>query len=139
MLFGKTTKPSIYQTSYSSSLSDVSTLEYTTAKFQALFDQTDTAFIINKAFYNQKNLNLLSSKNIQFLVSVPFTNNFAKEQIVQERETIDNLKNLVLTNGDPIRGVHKCRVWEKQSVKLEVYVFFDPQRILNERMNYFCS
>jgi len=46
-------------------------------------------------------------------------------------------QNLVITNGNPIFGVHRCRVWGKLGVKLEVYVFFDPQRALNERNELF--
>ena len=138
MLFGQTSRLPIYQTSYSGSLNDVVTLECTTKKFQALFGQTDDVFIMDKAFYSQKNLNMLLSKKVKFLVSVPFSNNFAKEQVEKERKNIDNIQNIVLTSGgEPIRGVHKVRVWGGQGVKLDVHIYFDPQRALNDRNDLF--
>jgi hypothetical protein len=137
LLFGQTSRLPIYQTSYSGSLSDVSTLECTTKKFQALFGQTDDTFIMDKAFYSQKNLTMLLSKKVKFLVSVPFSNNFAKEQVRIERKNIDNIDNIVLTSGEPIRGVHRERVWGSQRVKLHVHIYFDPQRALNARNDLF--
>jgi transposase len=97
MLFGQTTKLPIYQLNYSGSLNDTSTLEHTIKKFQALFGISNDTFIMDKAFYSQKNLNLFLIKKTKFLVSVPFTNSFAKDQVRSEQKDIDTLQNLILT------------------------------------------
>ena len=106
-------------------------------KFQALFGLTDDTFIMDKAFFSQKNLNLFLSKNTKFLVSVPFTNTFAKEQVEGERKDIDTHQNTILTSSELIRGVHKLRSWGNQGVKLHTHIYYDPQRALDARNELF--
>jgi len=137
MLFGQTTKLPIYQLNYSGSLSDTSTLEHTIKRFQALFGVTDDTFIMDKAFYSQKNLNLFLSKKTKFLVSVPFTNSFAKDQVRGEQKDIDTLQNVILTSSEPIRGVHKLRAWGNRGVKLHTHIYYDPKCVLEARNELF--
>jgi len=137
MLFGQTTRVPIFQTSYSGSLGDVSTLECTTAKFQAMFGKNESAFIMDKGFYSRKNINMLLSKDIRFLVSVPFTNSFAKNQVEIERTDIDKLDNIIITSGEPIRGVHKIQDWDNEGTKLHIHIYFDPEKALKDRNELF--
>jgi hypothetical protein len=72
----------------------------------------------------------------RFLMSVPFTNKFAKNQVESERKDIDKIENVVLTNGSPIRGIHKLRAWN-DSVKLHTHVFFNPEKAVKGRNELF--
>lgn len=135
MLFGEKSRLPIYQTSYSGSLGDVSTLECTTAKFQAMFGESDAMFIMDKGFYSKKNVNMLLNKGVRFLISVSFTNVFARKLIENERKNIDSLENVIITSGEPVRGVHRDFVWEDR--KLHVHMFFDPEKALRDRNELF--
>ena len=72
----------------------------------------------------------------RFLMSVPFTNKFAKEQVEAERFEIDRLENVVFTNGAPIRGVRRLYDWER-GVQLNTHVFFNPEKAVKERNELF--
>ncbi len=136
MLFGETSRLPIYQTNYSGSLSDVSTLECTTSKFQAMFGESELSFVMDKGFFSKNNVNMLLEKKVDFLISVPFTSAFAKKQVESERKDIDCLDNVIVTNGEPLRGVHKLRAW-KDGVKLHTHIYFDTVKALKERNELF--
>jgi transposase len=136
MLFGEKSKLPIYQTSYSGSLGDVSTLECTTAKFQAMFGENDAVFIMDKGFYSKTNVDMLLDKGIRFLVSVPFSNKFARKMIENERNGIDNLENVIVTSGDPIRGIQRDFKWNDEH-KLHAHIFFNPEKALKDRNELF--
>jgi hypothetical protein len=139
MLFGETSRLPVYQTSYSGSLGDVSTLECTASEFEALFGECGCSFVMDKGFFSTNNVNMLIKKEIGFLVSVPFTSNFAKMQVESERKGIDQVNNVVLTSGAPVRGVHKVRAWGSTGAKLHVHVYFDPERALKEKNGLFAT
>jgi len=135
LLFGEQSKLPIYQTVYSGSLGDVSTLECTTAKFQAMFGVNDAVFIMDKGFYSKTNVDMLLDKGVKFLVSVPFTNGYARKLIESERKDIDSLENVIITSSDPIRGVHRDFVWGKHV--LHTHMFFNPEKALKDRNELF--
>ena len=142
LLYGQTSKLPVYQTLYSGSLKDVSTLRSTLQEFDALTNQAPLMLTLDRGYYSSKNIHLFLTQDqngnskYRFLLSVPFTTQFAKDQVVLERESIDRLENVVLTSGAPIRGVHRHRVWEK-GVELEVHVFFNPEKALQVRNELF--
>jgi transposase len=137
MLFGENSRLPIYQTNYSGSLSDVSTLENTITEFNALLGPIEATLVMDKGFFSTKNVNMLMRKGIRFLVSVPFTSKFAQQQVEGERKDIDQVSNVILTSGAPIRGVHKLRAWGSDGKKLHTHIFFDPQKALKERNELF--
>ena len=141
MLFGETSKLPVYQTVYSGSLRDVSTLKATISEFAALTDAKDIMIVMDKGFFSAKNINMLLDKdgdnsNYRFLVSVPFTSKFAKNQVASECKDIDKLDNVILTNGAPIRGIHKLRVWDS-GTKLNTHIFYNPEKAVKERNELF--
>ena len=141
MLFGEDSKLPVYQTLYSGSLRDVSTLKATVSEFSALTDATDIMVVMDKGFYSAKNVDMLLSKSegkqpYRFLMSVPFTNKFAKSQVESERKDIDKIENVILTNGAPIRGICKQRAWGG-GIKLNAHVFFSPEKAAKERNELF--
>jgi transposase len=137
MLFGENSRLPVYQTNYSGSLGDVSTLENTIAEFSALLGPIEAALVMDKGFFSTKNVNMLMGKGVGFLVSVPFTSKFAKQQVEGERKDIDHVSNVILTSGAPIRGVHKLRAWGGDGKKVHTHIFFDPHKALKERNELF--
>jgi transposase len=137
MLFGEDSKLPVYQTLYSGSLRDVSTLKATILEFTALTGAADIMTVMDKGFFSAKNVNMLLDKEggkqqYRFLISIPFTSKFAKNQVESERKDIDRIENVILTHGAPIRGVHKLRVWV-DGIKLHTHVFFNPEKAVKER------
>jgi hypothetical protein len=141
MLFGEDSRLPVYQTVYSGSLRDVSTLRATISEFSALTGANEIMVVMDKGFYSAKNVKMLLGEEegkplCRFLLSVPFTGKFAKDQIESERKDIDRIENVILTNGVPIRGIHKLRVWDS-GIKLNTHVFFNPEKAVKERNELF--
>lgn len=141
MLFGEDSKLPVYQTVYSGSLRDVSTLKATIAEFVALTGDTDIIIVMDKGFFSAKNINMLLGDNegeqrYRFLISIPFTSKFARNQVASERKDIDKIDNVVFTSSSPIRGIHKLRTWSS-NVKLHTHVFFNPEKAVKDRNELF--
>jgi len=136
MLFGEKSRLPIYQTSYSGSLGDLSTLECTTSRFQAMFGESDAMFIMDKGFYSKKNVDMLINKGVRFLISVPFSNGFARELIENERKSIDSLENIIITTSEPIRGVQRDFMWGNGH-KIHACMFLNPEKALKDRNELF--
>jgi len=141
MLFGETSKLPVFQTVYSGSLRDVSTLRATLSEFSALTGDREIMIVMDKGFYSAKNVNMILGKGegeqlCRFLMSVPFTSKFAKSQVESERKDIDVISNVVLTSGSPIRGIHKLRAWDGE-IKLHTHVFFNPEKAVRDRNELF--
>ena len=114
MLLGENSGLPVYQTIYNGSLRDVSTLRSTMAEFSALTSASELIIMMDKGFYSAKNVNMIleeckAGKNCRFLMSIPFTSEFALSQVESERGGIDSLAKVVLTNGAPIRGCTSLR------------------------------
>jgi transposase len=139
MLFGEKSRLPVYQTNYSGSLGDVCTLETTMSEFNALLGVTEAVIVMDKGFFSAGNVNMLFEKGIRFLVSMPFTSKFVRQQVESERKDIDQIANVIRTSGAPIRGIHKIRAWGEDGKKLHVHVYFDPEKALKERNDIFNS
>ena len=70
----------------------------------------------------------------KFLVPVSFTANFAKDQVENERASIDDVDNVIFTRDcdAPVRGVHRYCPWNKDTL-IHSHIFYDPVRALAER------
>jgi hypothetical protein len=140
MLFGENSKLPVYQSIYSGSLGDVSTLRATIAEFAALTGNADIKIVMDKGFFSVKNINILlksaeGEPTCRFLIAVPFSNKFAKDYVESERLWIDTIENVVLTSGAPMRGVRKPHDWDGKEIS--AYVFFDPDTGMKERNELF--
>jgi len=134
MLFGERSKLPVYQTIYSGSLKDVSTLESTIAEFTGMVGKSEYRFVMDKGFFSTRNVNmLLKREECKFLIPVAFTSKFALKQIDSERKDIDQINNVIHTSGPPVRGVCKVRTWGKEGKKVYTHVYYDPERALKAR------
>ena len=75
MLMGENSGLPIYQTAYSGSLKDVSTLKTTLSKMDAISKGKPTLIVMDKGFFSTKNVNaMLNDMNkLRFVIPVPFT------------------------------------------------------------------
>jgi len=127
LLTGEKSRLPIYQTVYSGSLKDVTTLKTTLAKFKAISNEKPILVVMDKGFYSAKNINMMlkEESEVKFVISVPFSTKFAKNQVKSENKDIDSLRNTIVYGADSIRGITKVRTWDKES-KVYTHVYYNP-------------
>lgn len=126
LLYGEETQLPVYQTVYSGSIMDVATYMSTAAEMQAIKGRKKLLFVTDKGFYSKKNIEMLLEKKCEFLMAVPFSNNWAKELLYENRGSIDKVSNLVHTPEAPVRGKSiKIKYLEHD---LCAHLFYNPER-----------
>ncbi|MBO4296358.1 MAG: IS1634 family transposase [Desulfovibrio sp.] len=139
ILFGEGCQYPIFLKTYNGKISDVSTLKTTIKEMTNVVPNAKIKASMDKGFYSQANVDNMIEENVDFIISVPFTNKFAKQQIENEREDIDTYKNYIKAGNDPLRGIHKEEEWKTKrvSTKLHVHVFYNPSRHTKEKNELF--
>jgi hypothetical protein len=133
MLMGQKSGLPIFQMIYEGSLNDVRTLK-TTLETASGLDLKELKFIMDKGFYSKLNVDSLlnSDDSYDFLVAMPFTNNFAKSQVKSERKDIDIPENTIALPEGYIRGICKTRAWG-QGKSVYSHIFFNSKYAYDER------
>jgi len=113
MLMGLDSMLPIYQTTYSGSIGDVSTLDTTFHEFDAITGGKPILAVMDKGFFKKSRVTALldERKDRKFIVPVSFSTSFAKNQVVSERKDIDCVENTIVINGESTRGITKIRSW----------------------------
>ena len=133
MLMGERSRLPIYQTIYSGSLKDVSTLKTTLAKLDAVSKGKSLLLVMDKGFYSNKNINALLDNNLlRFIIAVPFTANIAKTNVSSERKDIDCAQNTIVIGSDSVRAVTKIRSWSKEH-QVFVHVYYNSLKATKNR------
>lgn len=133
MLMGQTSRLPIYQTVYSGSIRDVSTLDTNMGAFDALTGGRTVTSVTDKGFYSLNNMRaLLDSENRRFIAAVPFTSAFAKRQVDSERKDIDCAQNTIAVGGQSMRAVSKIRALDANH-KVHTHVFYSAKKALGYR------
>jgi len=133
LLMGERSRLPIYQTIYSGSLKDVSTLKTTLAKMDAVTSGKPLLLVMDKGFFSAKNINdLLDHSKLRFIIAVPFTSNFAKSQVSSESKSIDCVENTLVIGSDSIRAVTRIRSWNKEH-KMFVHVNYNVLKAMKTR------
>lgn len=131
MLMGETSRLPIYQTTYQGSLTDVSTLKTTLSKFDQITDGCDVLAVMDKGFYSKKNIDDLLADGKKFVIAVPFSNKFAKKQVEDCRDLIDDFSNNIVIGNDTLRAITKKRKWGKRYIY--AHVFYNPIKAVISR------
>jgi hypothetical protein len=91
---------------------------------------------------------LLTKNDVKFLISVPFTSNFAKNLILYVKDAIISPLNIVdkSQNKEQVFGISQKIIWNNNnitiftgnedianSVILYAYIFYNPSKALKER------
>lgn len=138
MLMGESSRLPIYQTVYSGSLKDASTLNATLTLFDGITDGKPVLLVMDKGFYSKRNVNRMLNANpkTRFIIPVPFTADFAKKQVAGERKDIDTIHNTLNLGGETARAVSKVRAWAKD-VPLFTHIFYSPAKAFRRREDLF--
>jgi transposase len=134
LLMGYQSRYPIYQTVYSGSLKDVTTLQATIRSFKALAGEKPMIAVMDKGFFSTKNVNAMLSEEqrADFIVAVPFTNKFAKVLIESERKDIDTLNNTIVNGKASLRAVTKSRRWNNDH-KIYAHVYYNARKAMGIR------
>jgi len=134
LLMGYSSRYPIYQSVYSGSLKDVTTLQTTLQTFRALAGNKPIIAVMDKGFYSARNVNAMlgDKQHIDFVLAVPFTNNFAKGLVQSERKDIDTLNNTIVNGKESLRAVTKLRQWNKDR-KVYAHVYYNARKAMGIR------
>ena len=137
LLFGERTGLPIYQALYSGSIGDQATLKATLAEVEAISGGKTLVLVADKGFYSVKNVEMLLElyKGSRFLLAVPFANKWTIELIMEERDSIDRISNLIHTSGSPYRGI--TRKIDFNGTSLTAYVLYNPEQNLDDRNHWY--
>jgi len=125
LLLGEQSRLPVYQSVYSGSLNDVSTLK-TTLKSAASLSLSKITAVMDKGFYKAANINDMMSDltGISFLIAVPFSNAFAKKLVEDARPCIDLVENSIDVGDDNVLGVAKEHPWGGDR-KVNAHTFYN--------------
>jgi hypothetical protein len=101
MLLGEQSGLPVFQTTYSGSLKDVSTLK-TTLQLASGLKLNNLSLVMEKGFCSKNNIDAMleDKEGIRFLIAMPFTMAFAKNQTDSERKGIDSVDNTIVIGDD---------------------------------------
>jgi transposase len=136
LLFGQNTFLPVYQTIYSGSLNDVTTLNYTIKQFENIIGDKKFTYIMDKGFFSIDNIiTLLYKRDHRFLISLPFKLKIAKQLVKDEKINIEHIDNTILTSihNKPIRGVHRIINYGKENIPLNTFIFFNYHKYISDR------
>jgi len=128
MLLGENSKLPVFQTVYSGSLKDVSTLK-TTLQATSHLNLHNMSIVMDKGFCSTKNINAMCKKDeaVRFLMAMPFSHKFAKQQVETEKDVIDSVDNTITIGSDIIRGITRMRSWSVDT-ELFVHIFLNVEQ-----------
>jgi transposase len=131
MLMGETSRLPVYQTVYSGSLKDVSTLKSTLSKLDHITCDKPVLVVMDKGFCSKNNVDdmLCDEKIKKFLIAVPFSLSFAQKQV---SEDIDDVENNIVVGSDSIRGVTRLQAWDNEH-KIFTHVYYNALKALRKR------
>jgi len=133
LLLGEQSGLPVFQSVYSGSLKDVSTLK-TTLQLSTGIVFPQMTLVMDKGFCSTKNINAMLNDpaGIRFLIAMSFTLSFTQKQVDSERKDIDCLDNAIVIGDDVLRGVTKERVWNIKH-KLFTHVYYNAAAALTAR------
>lgn len=125
LLLGEKSGLPVFQTVYSGSLKDVSTLKTTLSLANSIAFSKMT-IVMDKGFCSTKNINAMLSDTagIQFLIAMSFTLAFTQNQIDSEIKDIDQLENAIVIGDDVLLAITKVRAWNKTH-KLFTHIYYN--------------
>jgi len=139
LLLGEKTRLPVFQTVYSGSLKDVSTLK-TTLETAAALSFSNLMAVMDKGFYSATNVNaLMSAKTgLRFLLAASFSSSFTKTQVENARNCIDLAKNTITVGDDSVLGVVMQPQWGG-SRKIYAHVFYNVVQAAISKQNLYAE
>ena len=136
MLLGEKSRLPVFQTVYSGSLRDVSTLR-STLGFAAGVRLDRISVVMDKGFASTKNINemLGGDEQTRFLIALPFSMAFPKKLVESVRAGIGSVENTVVAGADVLRGASLVRKWGGNDVY--AHAFFNSQALASAKNNLY--
>ncbi|MDR0571643.1 MAG: IS1634 family transposase [Rickettsiales bacterium] len=131
LLFGQTSMLPIYFKPYAGSIKDVSTLKSTLATIYCLSTHK-LSLVMDKGFASVKNINEMLTGPLQsnFIISLPFTLNYAKKIAYSLYDTILTSNNVIQT-AENTWGITKEDIWLNGS-PIYMHAYFNRQKNTDE-------
>jgi transposase len=138
LLMGYQSRYPVYQSVYSGSLKDVTTLKTTLQTFRALAGDKPIIAVMDKGFFSARNVNTMLPEQgrVDFIIAMPFTSKFAKELVKNESKDIDTLSNTIVCGKESLRAVTKLRRWNNKH-KVYAHVYFNARKAQGIREDLF--
>jgi len=128
MLLGEKSGLPVYQTIYSGSLKDVSTLKSTLGQVSAI-RQDKILIVMDKGFGSNQNINMMLTEplGIRFIVAAPFSLAVAKKIVDSVSQDIDRISNTIVLGTDVFRGKTVRFNWqfENNTYSLFAHAYFN--------------
>jgi transposase len=139
LLMGEESGLPVFQTMYSGSLKDVSTLKATLRLASALA-MDRLAIVLDKGFCSIKNIDAMLADNqkLRFLISLPFTLSFAKSRVAEEKGRIDCIENTILIGSDSLRGITRECAWSKDK-KVYAHIYYNALHAANAKEDLYSN
>ena len=140
MLMGETSRLPIYQVLYSGSLKDVSTLDTTLAKMNAITAGQPVLAVMDKGFFSTRNVNAMLNRTppTRFIMAVPFTAGWTKRLVTRERRDIDRLQHTLVLGEQSLRAVTRERAWNAQH-RLYTHVYYHALQAVTRRADLYAQ
>ncbi|MDR2339149.1 MAG: transposase [Deltaproteobacteria bacterium] len=132
LLYGEKSRLPIYQTIYSGSLNDVSTIQSVLNEFEAKVSSSDILLVTDKGFCSKKNIKeLLTKTKVRFLSPVQPHDKYATKIVdkIISGNIMELTESIIHTNHDIIRGTTLLTPWD-DSYKLYTHIYVDCMKSL---------
>jgi len=136
MLMGEKSRLPILQVVYSGSLTDVSTLK-TTLQIASGIELNGLSLVMDKGFAKIDNINTMLAGD-RFVIALPFTMGFAKDQVIREADGIDCAENTVLIGDDVLRGTTSRQAWN-DDFDVYVHACFSPETLVHAKNSLYAK
>lgn len=133
MLFGEQSRLPVYFRTLPGSIRDVSTLKHF-LQVSSFLEMKHPHVVMDKGFFSHANIDALFANRIHFTVAVPFTCNFAKEQVAAVRNTIQDHTNFLQVKGQNMFAHFVMTKWAGKRVY--VHVYYNAQVAAEEYDNF---
>lgn len=129
MLFGEQSQLPVYFRTLPGSIRDVSTLKHF-LRVSSFLQLKRPHIVMDKGFFSHSNIEDLLANRIHFTVAIPFTCNFAKEQVAAVRDTIQDHANFLQFQGQNMFCRSLMTKWAGK--RAYVHVYYNAQVAVEE-------
>lgn len=123
MISGEKSRMPLYYQAIPGSIKDVSTLKHTLKQLECI-EAGKLHLVMDKGFYSKDNIDALYGAGMRFMIGVPFTVGFSREQVEKAREQdIMSHENYRMIFDDEIFVKSSLTKWNGH--RLYVHIYFD--------------
>ena len=130
MLFGQTSLLPVFYTVYPGSIRDVSTLTNMLAYAKNL-QVKKVHFVMDKGLYSDNNLQNMLKNRVKFVISLPFTTNFAKTLADEVRKQIVIPTKSFVINNEVVYA--ELKKFSRFGKNLRAFIYYNERQVLDAK------